>query len=156
MLAILWSPYGFFGDIPFLEWLADNKLIFISFVALALFSVVRVYFGRDTLWKILSETYGISAKALDRSDRYPSAFGQMRIGEDFLDVTIYQTPTGLLVSNGQTDPLLFPYERILRVRPLTENPAAAKLYLKKKLGPPQEIYIPWSTSLSTKIAQGQS
>jgi hypothetical protein len=149
-LLIFWSPYRVIGDVSFLEWAGDNWYFIAIYGSMATYSIIDHFIVSNTTWAILSETYATDVVVDQLPHDTPHADGLMTIEEDFIPVIVYQVADGFLMTTRGKNNLLIPWSRVEETSRRSGDSSRAVLHLRKKLGPPLEIEVPWGPGFTTR------
>ena len=144
ILAVFWLPQGTVEGLSFLEWIANYWFLAVFYAGLVFYTIIRHFSSRDEMWQMLTERFGVSESDGGSLDQFPSARGMMTIYDDAIPVTVYQTGKGFLAETRGMTPLLFPWSDISETHPPAANRTTGTVYIKKELGIPIPIEIPWA------------
>ena len=102
--------------------------------------------SQDT-WSILMESFATSDDSnanLHESDR--TAAGLVDIGDAFIGATVSSTNAGIQIRKDRDDMILIPWTKLESLEPFKAN--KLKLRVRRKLGLPLEMVVPWSSTMS--------
>jgi len=102
--------------------------------------------GQDS-WSILMESFATSDYSISNFQELDrTAAGLVHIGETSVGAIVSSTNAGILIKENGDDVILVPWSKLESLDPIRAN--KIKIRVRRKLGLPLEIVMPWSSSIS--------
>lgn len=149
--AIVWLPFGFFGQVTVKDWLIDYWYSPAFWFVGGIFGIWQTYRSRDETWVSLKAGFDEDCARGHAPDEYPIQSGVLTFLEDSLFVSVIATEVGLIIVKSEEEAIHIPWKRIKVISHLGLAHRQLATYSLQTKSLPKRVQAPWNDDFAEWI-----